>query len=126
MATPQKATTGKAAVNEPWGLEGEEDAGRDVCSPENMKRIIQELPHVCEGRVTVSEQLVGVFVKAEHNFKARVTESLRLRAKPTNSQLDILSANSRAAHVQPEVSESVRANFFKVRDHRALIAQAIL
>jgi len=53
-----------------------------------------------------------------------VTESKRLRAKPQNKDLDILSANSRAAPVQPEVSQSIRTNFFRVRDHRAALAQA--
>jgi hypothetical protein len=44
-------------------------AEHDVLSPENVKRIIRELPHVCEGRVQVSEELLGVFQRAQPNFK---------------------------------------------------------
>ena len=53
-----------------------------------------------------------------------MTESKRLRANPQNKDLDILSANSRAAPVQPQVSENIRTNFFRVRDHRGQLAQA--
>ena len=44
----------------------------DVLSPENVKRVISQLPHVCDGRVKVSEQLVGVFKRAQPNFKVHI------------------------------------------------------
>jgi len=44
----------------------------DVLSPENVKRIIRELPHVCEGRVRVSELLLGVFQRTQPNFKVLI------------------------------------------------------